>query len=124
MIGRTVCPSAGDLPQASRRWLLSVGASAAPIMSAPCPTFGFVVAARLRNAGAGSDTLVGSLSQLLEANGLEMSRSDRSLEYIVSREGTQATQADRELVLSWADRWSELADIEVTDLMDLGECRS
>ena len=46
-------------------------------------------------------------------------RGDRRLEYVVSREGSQATQADRELVLEWAKRWNQIAAIEVSDIIDL-----
>jgi hypothetical protein len=38
---------------------------------------------------------------------------------VISREGSQATHSDRELVLEWAERWSWIADIEVSDLIDL-----
>jgi uncharacterized protein YggL (DUF469 family) len=91
-------------------------------MSAPCPTFGFVVHVRLRDSRteADSDALGDSLIELLEANGLEMGAgSGRTLQYVVSREGGQATHADRELVLEWAGQWSSIAEIEISDLIDL-----
>jgi hypothetical protein len=37
----------------------------------------------------------------------------------VSREGSQATEAERQLVESWASEWSDVADITVSDLVDL-----
>ena len=93
-------------------------------MSAPCPIFGFVVAARLRDAStvADSDSLVDDLIDVLESNDLMTNTgAHRRLEYLVSREGGQATQADRELVLAWAERWSAIAEIRVSDLIDLQE---
>ena len=90
-------------------------------MSAPCPILGFVVTARLRSTdtGADSESLHDSLIEVLESNGLMADRGDRRLEYVVSREGSQATQADRELVLEWAKRWNQIAAIEVSDIIDL-----
>jgi uncharacterized protein YggL (DUF469 family) len=93
-------------------------------MSAPCPNFGFVVTARLRGAGGDADAnaLADDLIRVLESNELVTDRGvDRHLEYVVSREGSQATQADRELVLDWAERWRSIAEIEVSDLIDLKE---
>jgi uncharacterized protein YggL (DUF469 family) len=92
-------------------------------MSAPCPTFGFLVHARLRDARAKADAnaLRESLIEVIEANGLETGGGggERTLDYAISREGSQATHADREVVLEWASRWSGVAEIEVSDLVDL-----
>ena len=91
-------------------------------MSAPCPTFGFIVTTRLRESstGADSDSLVDDLIEVLESNDLSMGGGgDRVLEYVVSRDGGQATQADREIVLQWAERWTAIAEIDVSDLIDL-----
>ena len=91
-------------------------------MSAPCPVFGFIVTARLRAAGsvAALDSLVDDLRRVLDANGLvTRERGRRGVRYDVSREGSQATHADRELVLEWSERWRSVADIDVSDLVDL-----
>jgi hypothetical protein len=37
----------------------------------------------------------------------------------VSREGSQATEAERKLVDRWAKEWSSVAAITVSDLVDL-----
>lgn len=91
-------------------------------VSAPCPIFGFVFTARLRatSTEAESKSLVDDLMNVLESNGLVTGGSPaRNLEFVISREGSQATHSDRELVLEWAERWSWIADIEVSDLIDL-----
>jgi uncharacterized protein YggL (DUF469 family) len=92
------------------------------LMSAPCPLFGFIVTTRLRDTSPDADTrtLIDDLVEVLESNDLSMSGGgNRNLKYVVSREGSQATHTDRELVLAWAERWGAIAEIEVSDLVDL-----
>ena len=86
-------------------------------MSVPCPIFGFVVRARLVDGSA--DALRASLVEVLEANGLEIAGSSRDLEYVISREGSQATHADRELIIDWARACTSVARVDVSDLIDL-----
>jgi len=93
-------------------------------MSAPCPVFGFIVTARLRDARreADLDLLVADLLTVLESNGLvTRQRGRRGVRYAVSREGSQATHADRELVLGWSERWRSVVEIDVSDLVDLSD---
>jgi len=91
-------------------------------MSAPCPILGFVVVA-VRHADTSDsqhDAMVNDLVDTLEANGLMMGRSgDRVLDLAIRREGTQATDADRQLVVAWAARWTGVATITVSELVDL-----
>jgi hypothetical protein len=86
-------------------------------MSAACPLLGFIVCARPRAADANIGVVTEALLGLLEANDL-VTRSRRPLEFEITREGSQATHADRELVLAWAQDWERVADIEVSDLVD------
>ena len=91
-------------------------------MSAPCPVLGFIVEARLRTVSreADSEFIVEDLLEVLARNGLEIGRgSGRKLQFAISREGTQATQADRELLLAWGKRWDAVAEVDVSDLIDL-----
>lgn len=93
-------------------------------MSAPCPTLGFIVTVAIRSGvEAGDvDALVDDFIDFLEGHGLQTGGAgDMTLEFVVSREGGQATDADRALVRDWANRWSEKAAIEVGDVVDLGE---
>jgi hypothetical protein len=39
--------------------------------------------------------------------------------FVVGREGSQATEAERQLVEQWADEWRAAAAITVSDLVDL-----
>lgn len=94
-------------------------------MSAPCPMFVFSVSIvpRPRADGLEADAVTRQLFSLLDANGLTAERELAAcgLKFVISREGTQATQADRELVMSWANRWREMAVIAVGDLSDRHE---
>ena len=91
-------------------------------MSAPCPILGFTVLIELHVSTEESqaEALSRSLTELLSAQGLEASGGGRRpLLFIVSREGSQATEAERQLVQSWASEWSDVATITVSDLIDL-----
>jgi hypothetical protein len=55
----------------------------------------------------------------LESHGLSASGS--GADYTITRDGGQATHADRELVLEWAKQRSDVAELRVSDLVDLGE---
>jgi uncharacterized protein YggL (DUF469 family) len=93
-------------------------------MSAACPVFGFVVVAVLADNTPGTDAeaMVDDLIETLEAHGLMMGGGgDRVLEYVVNREGSQATDADRQPVTAWAERWRHAAAITVSELIDLSQ---
>jgi len=92
-------------------------------MSAPCPILGFTVLVDLHESVEESqaDVLTQALTELLAAQGLESSGGGRRQRlFVVSREGNQATEAERQLVESWASEWRDVADITVSDLVDLG----
>ena len=86
-------------------------------MSAPCPTFGFVVTLSIQSAQ--QRTVVDDFYALLERHGLDATKSDRSMTFTVVREGAQATHNDREVVREWAARWAEVATISIGELVDL-----
>lgn len=89
-------------------------------MSAACPNFGFVVTVTPRPAASTlqHEAIVGDLVDILDRNDLSLAER-RPLQFIVSREGTQATHSDRELVMTWAREWEQYADIRIGDLVDL-----
>lgn len=91
-------------------------------MSAPCPTFGFTISVEPR-ATVDFSALADDLRRLASANGLVVarhgSRDPHPLAFDVTRDGGQATQADRELLLDWATRWNRVAAISVSDLEDM-----
>jgi uncharacterized protein YggL (DUF469 family) len=91
-------------------------------MSAPCPILGFTVLVDLHESAEESqgEALTQALTELLAAQGLEANGGGRRQQlFVVSREGSQATEAERELVQSWASEWSDVATITVSDLVDL-----
>jgi len=94
----------------------------AAAVSPPCPTFGFTIQVEPR-ATVDFTALADDLRRLAQANGLVVARrgarDPRPLAFDVTREGSQATQADRELLLEWAARWNRVAAISVTDLGDM-----
>jgi uncharacterized protein YggL (DUF469 family) len=91
-------------------------------MSAPCPILGFTVLVDLHESADESqaDALTQSLAELLASQGLVSSGGGRrQLLFVVGREGSQATEAERQLVQRWAQEWSHAAAIAVSDLVDL-----
>jgi uncharacterized protein YggL (DUF469 family) len=91
-------------------------------MSAPCPILGFTVLVDLRGPAEESQrgALTQSLAELLASQGLVSSGGGgRQLLFVVGREGSQATEAERQLVQRWAEEWSHVAAISVSDLVDL-----
>ena len=91
-------------------------------VSAPCPTFGFTITIEPR-ATVDFSALADDLRRLARANGLVVTRrglaDPRPLSFEVTREGSQATQPDRELLLEWAQRWVRVAAIDISDLEDV-----
>ena len=95
-------------------------------MSAPCPILGFTVLIDLREPGDESraGVLTQSLAELLTSHGLVSSGGGRrQLLFVVGREGSQATEAERQIVERWADAWRDAAAITVSDLVDLSPAR-
>jgi uncharacterized protein YggL (DUF469 family) len=91
-------------------------------MSAPCPILGFTVLIDLHESAEESraDALTSSLAELLASQGLVSSGGGRrQMLFVVGREGSQATEAERQLVEQWADAWRDAAAITVSDLVDL-----
>ena len=85
-------------------------------MSAPCPRFGFVVA-----LSSHEPRVVEDLHRFLTGQGLEAARAGGALEFVVTREGGQATNNDREIIREWSQRWSNVASVTVGDLVDLDQ---
>ena len=91
-------------------------------MSAPCPILGFTVLVDLHESAEEpqAGALTQSLAELLASQGLVSSGGGRrQLLFVVGREGSQATEAERELVERWAAEWRDAAAITVSDLVDL-----
>lgn len=88
-------------------------------MSAPCPTFAFVVSVQSSGDASLANAIITEFLTLLERNALAAERRGPS-EFVVRREGSQATHADRELVQEWSQRFNGGATITVGDIIELG----
>jgi uncharacterized protein YggL (DUF469 family) len=93
-------------------------------MTAPCPSFGFIVALVFR---PDADDLERrrfwrAFTEALEERGLYCTGGGGdSAEYVVASEAAQATDSDRRAVQAWLGERSELRSCQVGELIDLGE---
>jgi uncharacterized protein YggL (DUF469 family) len=93
-------------------------------MSSACPILGFTVMLDLHpsSAEAEADAIAESLARLLEAQGMTMRGGGAGRRRIeVRREGSQATDADRRLVLDWAAELAHVARVAVSEIVDLSD---
>jgi hypothetical protein len=88
-------------------------------MSAACPMLGFMIDVVL-SAGATetANEIRKDLVTHLEPHGLSVADAGTA-RYTITRDGSQATHADRELVMLWTERWTSVAEVHVSDLVDL-----
>jgi uncharacterized protein YggL (DUF469 family) len=90
-------------------------------MSGACPVLGFTIRISLRD-GVTTDTgdaIIADLVDLLETNGMSMGGGgERVFELVVTRDATQTTDVDRQLVLTWTKKWTRDANFHVTDIFD------
>lgn len=91
-------------------------------MSAPCPRFGFDV--RLHVApgltAEACDALARAFTATVEARGLSASaRHGETWCHVVTRDGGQAVDADREALAEWAASRPDIAGAAVGPLVDL-----
>ena len=84
-------------------------------MSAPCPSFGFVVRTP---AGRDAGALCRSLTERLAPAGLVVD-DRRESSIVITREGSQATESDRQLVIGLLADELHAGDATVSDLIDL-----
>lgn len=94
-------------------------------MAASCPTFGFIAELHPRQdlTPDARRVLWAAWAAFLEAEGLLSSfrAGGSAAEYAVWREGSQATEADREITGAWLAQRSELAEWRLSNLGDLKE---
>lgn len=86
-------------------------------MSAPCPIFGFVVHTA---AGRDAHALARVLKERLATSGLVVDETERSAAtLVITREGSQATESDRQLVIDLLEDDASARGATVSQLVDL-----
>ena len=86
-------------------------------MSPACPVFGFVIQLRLCS-GIDEENFANSFAKFLATRALAIDGVLPVL--LVSGDGMQATDADRDAVRSWLAKQPEVAQFEVGPLSDVG----
>ena len=97
-------------------------------MSAPCPTFGFLVVMEIASTIDASanrelrDSWIGFLETrgLSCADGSTADETRAELKFVVTSEASQATETDREAVRAWLASRRELRTWHVGALEDFG----
>lgn len=88
-------------------------------MSAACPLFGLVL--RVHCNGTSLERLLAALrDELLAARGLVVTGGHAGDEYIVTGDGFQATDADREAIVAWLGGRRDVASYSISALGDVG----
>lgn len=93
-------------------------------MTAPCPTFGFVVSVTFAPASddAARSAFWAAWNEFLEQRGLYCGGGGGDTqEYVVASEASQATNIDREAVRAWLAGRRELSDARMGELIDLSQ---
>jgi uncharacterized protein YggL (DUF469 family) len=93
-------------------------------MSAPCPTLGFHLAFTIAPGAAESrrDVLRAAFLRTAAAYGLVCEAEDeRSLQFVVTGDGLQATESDRQRLTAWLADQPEIASHRAGPLTDLTE---
>jgi uncharacterized protein YggL (DUF469 family) len=92
-------------------------------MTAPCPTYGFVVDVQLASHLSDADerALWDSFARIVETRGLVYAARVRSERWpcVVQSEASQATDADREAIRVWSSTHREIAGVDIGQLIDL-----
>jgi hypothetical protein len=85
-------------------------------MSAPCPKFGFII-----SAPPTEDTraFARAVTERLAVTGLEVEATDGIASLVITREGSQATESDRQLVIGILRDELGTTTAKVSDLVDL-----
>ncbi len=95
-------------------------------MSAPCPEYGFTFACRLAPGldAAAAHALRDAFAQALESRGLAAAGGptpDAGWHHVISRDGGQAIDADRDALEAWAAARPEIVAATAGPLLDLNE---
>ena len=89
-------------------------------MSAACPLFGFVLQLQMDDVEALAQLLSALRAEVLEGRGLLLADGEAANAYIVTGDGFQATDGDREAVIAWLDAQPPATGYTVGALDDVG----
>ena len=93
-------------------------------MSAPCPTLGFHLAFTIAPGAAESrrDAMRAAFLSAAASYGLVCETTDEgSLQFVVTGDGLQATESDRQRLIDWVAGQPEIASHRAGPLTDLTE---
>jgi uncharacterized protein YggL (DUF469 family) len=93
-------------------------------MAAACPEFGFEITAQLApHVDARTrHALAATFHTLAESNGLIADGGgERDWRYVITRDGGQAIDADRQLLGDWIRSRPEITRVEIGPIVDLKE---
>lgn len=93
-------------------------------MTAPCPTFGFVVSIEYRTEfdEAARALFWDAWIEFLEQRGLYCGGGGGDTqEYVIASDASQATDSDRTAIRDWLGRRPELCGFRVGELIDLSQ---
>jgi hypothetical protein len=89
-------------------------------VSAACPLFGFVVQLRSDDVRAHARLMAALRTELLDGRGLLLADGEAANQYIVTGDGFQATDADRQAVIAWLAAQGPAVHYIVGELDDVG----
>jgi hypothetical protein len=90
-------------------------------MSAACPVFGFAVRVRPARGTVAEQILDALRTMVLEPLGLVASPGQGSSDRIITGDGCQATDADRNVVIAWLEAEATVEGFNVSVLGDVGQ---
>jgi hypothetical protein len=91
-------------------------------MTAPCPTFGFVVRMDVARGADPGAVVAAFVSEFVAPHGLVCERvAGPQLHFVVTGEGTQAADADRLAALTWLESRHDVTRSQVGPLVDVGD---
>ena len=89
-------------------------------MSAACPLFGFVLRVTTKDANARKHLLAALCAELLAQRGLLLAEGELTNVYVITGDGFQATDSDREAVIAWLAAHAAVGTYTVGTLDDVG----
>ena len=90
-------------------------------MTAACPELAFEIVLRLAPGRGVREAWRDAFVAALDARGLSATGGGDAPRYLITRDGGQAVDADREAMRAWAEQRPEVLSVAVGPLIDLRE---